>query len=234
LFSWAVLLFFRAASVVTVPSEFLADVIRRRFKIPVVIVPNILDFSLFRYRQRTKCQPKLLVTRHLEKIYDIESILRAFQSVQAGHPDASLWIAGTGSQEEHLRSLVADFGLKSVRFLGHVGYEDLPAIYDQCDIAINASRVDNFPGALLEASAAGLPIISTCAGGIPFIYEHEKNALLLEPGDWRGLAAAVEKVLASPSLAMKLSVEAAAFVQKCAWSAVRRSLYQAYAVSPER
>ena len=204
-FGWAVRPFFHAASVVTAPSDFLADLIRQSFQRSVEIVPNIVDFSIFRYRQRTRSQPKLLVTRHLEKIYDIESVLRAFRIIQQHHPEATLWIAGTGREEGHLRNLVPALGLRNIEFLGHVAQGDLPAICDQCDIFINASRVDNFPGALLEASAAGLPIVSTCAGGIPFLYEHGKNALLSEPGDWQRLAAAVEEVLASPSLAMKLS-----------------------------
>jgi glycosyltransferase involved in cell wall biosynthesis len=232
-FGWAVAPFVRAASVVTAPSEFLAHLIHRRFRIPVTIVPNILDLSLFRFRQRTKTEPKLLVARHLENIYDIESVLRAFQAIQEHHPDASLRIAGTGSQEAYLRALAATWKLNHVRFLGSVAHEDLPAVYDQCDIFINASRVDNFPGALLEASAAGLPLVSTCAGGIPFIYEHGKSALFVEPGDWRGLAAAVEKLLESPSLAIKLSAEGAAVARKCDWAAVRSSLYHGYGVSSE-
>ncbi len=225
--------FFKAASVVTAPSEFLAGVIRDSFRLPVVIVPNILDLSLFRYRRRTALRPALLVTRHLEKIYDVESVLRAFQIVQANHPEASLWIGGTGSQEKYLQDLAVSLALKNVRFLGSVPHDDLPAIYDQCDIFVNASRVDNFPGALLEASAAGLPVISTGAGGIPFIYQNEKNALLRQPGDWRGLAAAVEEVLMSPSLAMKLSTEGAMLAQTCDWTEVRRSLYKVYGMAAQ-
>lgn len=225
---WAARPILKLADIITTPSEFLAQLIRRRFGVPVLIVSNILDLSAFRFRQRTMPQPKMLVTRHLEKIYDIESVLRAFQVVQRMHPDASLRIAGAGSEESHLRNLVSTWDLKNVTFLGHVPQSDLPAVYDQCDILLNASRVDNFPGALLEAAAAGLVVITTGAGGIPFIFNHGENALIVEPGDWNGLALAVENVLQHSTLAQDLTAAALKVARACDWQEVRKSLYAAY------
>lgn len=225
---WAIKPIFKLADSVTAPSEFLAEIIRQRFSVKVDIVPNISDRSAFQYRKRTVFQPKLLSTRHLEEIYDIESVLRAFRLIQEKHAAASLWIAGTGSQEEYLRSLVARWKLQHVRFLGNIAHRDLPAIYDQCDVLLNASRVDNFPGALLEASAAGLVVVTTAAGGIPFMYKDGETALLAEPGNWQELATAVQKVLASPSLGAKLVSEAVILAQRCEWKNIRTGLYRSY------
>jgi len=233
-FGWIIKPIFKMATVVTTASEFLAEVIRTHFQISVRIVPNILDLAAFKYRQRTSLEPKMLLTRHLEKIYEVDSALKAFRKVQQRHPDASFWIAGTGSQEQYLRNLVSEWKLRNVRFLGHVAHEDLPAVCAQCDILLNASRVDNFPGALLEASAAGLVVVSTCAGGIPFIYRNGMNALLVQPGDWQALAEAVERVLHEPSLAHNLTLEAAALARKCEWKNVRSALYEAYGFVVER
>ena len=217
------------ADVVTAPSGFLAQVIRTRVGKPVTVIPNILDTSRFPYRQRTSVSPKMLVARHLEKIYDVESVLRAFQAAQRRHPEATLWIAGTGSQEPYLRGLVSDWNLNNVSFLGHVPHGDLPAIYDACDILVNASRVDNFPGALIEASGAGLVVVSTGAGGIPFIYKNEETALLVKPGDWFALAHAIERVLDDPPFALGLAKRAASVARDCDWREVRKSLYEVYA-----
>jgi glycosyltransferase involved in cell wall biosynthesis len=225
---WAVKQVLRLADVITVPSRFLAEVFQDCFRLPVSIVPNILNNSEFRYRQRTVFRPKMLVTRHLEKIYDVELVLRAFGSVQERYPEASLWVAGTGSQREELQHRVLEWGLKNVRFLGHVAHGDLPRIYDQCDILLNGSRVDNFPGALVEASAAGLVVVSTAAGGIPTMYEDGKTALLVEPGDWQGLALAVTKVLQSPGLASEITLRAEALARACEWREVRKLMYRAY------
>ncbi len=96
---------------------------------------------------------------------------------------------------------------------------------------LNASRIDNSPVALLEASAAGLVIISTRAGGIAETYTDGRNALLVEPGDWRGLAAAVDRVLGSPLFAQEIVNAAEIEIARASdWYGVSKPLYEAYAV----
>lgn len=224
---------FRMADVVTAPSEFLAGVIRERFGVPVSIVPNILDSTLFTYRARTTIQPRLLVTRHLEPIYDIESVLRAFRAVQARFPEASLWIAGGGSLRSSLERLVAEWNLQHVRFLGEIPHRELPAVYDQCDIYVNASLVDNFPGALVEASAAGLVVVTTGAGGIPYIYENGRTAFLVEPGDWQALSAAVVNVLDHQDVALAATRAGVDVARACDWREVRKRLFESYGFQSE-
>jgi glycosyltransferase involved in cell wall biosynthesis len=221
---------FRLASIVTAPSEFLAAVIRERFAVDVHIVPNVLDTSLFSYRRRDQIRPRMLVTRHLEPMYDVESVLKAFREVQREFPEASLSIAGAGSEQARLRRLVSEWRLDNVRFFGAVPHRELPAIYDDCDIYVNASRVDNFPGALLEASAAGLAVVSTRAGGIPFIYDDGRTARLVDPGDWMSLGRAVVDALRFPAETRQITVAAAAMVKGCEWNAVRPRLFDVYGV----
>jgi len=227
---WCAKIVFKAADVTCTPSGFLAEVIRRRIGVPVSIVPNIVNVSAFQYRERRPFQPKMLVTRHLEAIYDVECVLRAFRQVQETYPEASLWIAGNGSQENRLRSLVSTWKLRGVRFLGYVDHKALPDIYEQCDILLNGSRVDNFPGSLMEASAAGLVVVSTNAGGIPYMYESGKTALLVEVGDWEALASEVVRLLQDPDLARKLASAGVQLWQQCEWRNVRKALYGVYGV----
>jgi L-malate glycosyltransferase len=219
---------FRLASAVTAPSRFLAEAIRERFGLPVKIVPNIVDLKTFRYRQRSRYQPRLLVTRHLQKMYGVDVVVRAFECIQKRFPEASLEIAGTGSEEARLRALVAESGLKNVHFFGHVPHADLPALYDRSDILLNGSHVDNFPGSLVEASAAGLAVVSTNAGGIPAMYENGKTAILVEPGDWRGLADGVQVLIDNPSLGARLTAAAFQLCRQCEWESVRELLYESY------
>ena len=227
---WLAAPVFRLADVVTAPSEFVAGLIRDAFAIPVDVVPNVVNGERFSFRARRTLTPRLLVTRHLEKPYDIESVLRAFQLVQAQHPQASLWIAGSGSEERQLRGLAAEWRLRNVRFLGAVRHGDLPKICDQCDIYVNASRIDNFPGALLEASAAGLPVVTTGAGGIPLMYEHRRTGWLVEPGDWRGLADGVLALLREPGIALAMAQAASEMARACAWPEVKKRLFAAYGI----
>ena len=232
-FGWLANPVLRLASVLTTPSGFLAKAIHNHFGMSVQIVPNILDSSTFRYTPRAILRPRLLVTRHLEKIYGVEIALQAFRQVQHDYPDASLWIAGTGSEERALRQRVSEWKLANVRFLGHVAHCDLGAIYDQCDILLNASFVDNFPGSLLEAAGAGLVVVSTGAGGIPFMFQHEKDALLVEPGNWKALASCVKRAIASPELSKFLAANASARVRGSLWPEVRKSVYTSYGFSSE-
>jgi glycosyltransferase involved in cell wall biosynthesis len=135
---------------------------------------------------------------------------------------------GTGDQEKYLRGLVSTWKLENVEFLGYVPQEDLPAVYEKCDILLNASLADNFPGSLVEAAAAGLIVVSTGVGGIPFIFENDKNAILVEPGDWAGLAAGALRVLEDPALASRLAKDALKQCQEYDWKNVRRLLYPMY------
>jgi glycosyltransferase involved in cell wall biosynthesis len=233
-FGWLVKPVFRMADFVTAPSGFLAEVIQRRTRVPVSIVPNIINFSIFRYRERIEFQPKMLVTRHLEEMYGIETVLRAYREIVREYPAASLWIAGTGSQESRLRGLVSNWGLNNVRFLGYVDHKTLPSIYDQCDVLLNASQVDNFPGSLLEASASGLAVISTNAGGIPFLYENGKNALLVEVGDWQALASEAVAAMRNPDMTRRLASAGLELCRRCEWSSVRQILYRVYGFQYEQ
>lgn len=220
--------FFRMADAVTAPSAFLVEVIGRRIGVPVEIVANIVDLDAFRYRKRASLQPKMVVTRHLEKLYDIESVIRAFREVQRRYPDASLSIAGTGQEEKRLRDLVRAWQLQNVTFLGYVPHRELPALYDRCDILLNASLADNLPGSLVEAAAAGLVVVSTGVGGIPYMFESGRNALLVPAGDWAGLVSAVFRVLEDPVLASHITEEALRECPRYAWTSVWQSLSSVY------
>ncbi len=226
--AWCLRPFFRMADVVTAPSRFLVNVIGRRIGIPVEVVPNIVNFDRFVYRERNPLAPRMIVTRHLLKLYDIESVIRAFGHVQRRFPEASLLVVGTGDQESFLRSLVRTLGLRNVEFLGYVPQAQLPALYDRCDILLNGSRADNFPGSLVEGAAAGLVVVSTNAGGIPYIFEHEKSALLVEPGDWQSLGAAVLRVLDEPGLARRIERAALENCRRYSWQNIRPLLYGFY------
>jgi glycosyltransferase involved in cell wall biosynthesis len=219
---------FRAAHCVSAPSAFLAGIIGRRAGVSVFIVPNIVDTSMFRFRLRAAVAPKMVVTRHLSALYGIDTVLRAFHTVQQSWPEARLWIAGTGEEESRLRALVSEWNLRNVSFLGFVDAARLPALYDECDILLNGSRADNFPLSLIEASAAGLVVISTNAGGIPFVYEHGRNALLADIGDGDAMAAAVAAVLRDPALAQRLTLAGRRVAAACEWRNVRTSAMETY------
>ena len=226
--------FFRFADEVVVPSEFLQDVFRRKLSLETEILPNIADTEVFTYRERDEFRPILVVARQLEPIYGHETILKAFTRIQETFPEASLQIAGSGSCYETLVSRVEALGLSGVDFLGTLSHRQLAEVYQSCDIMLNASTADNFPGALIEAFLCGLPIVTTDAGGIPLMVEDQVNGLLVKPGDDQALAEAVTHLVRSPQHGRQIAENGRRYAQAYQWSEIRRKIFRYYFPADEQ
>lgn len=213
------------ADAITTPSGFLKDVFKDAFGIDPIIVPDITDIHQFHFYKRASFQPKLLVTRSLEEIYDVGTVIRAFRIVRDSFPQAQLGIVGGGSLMAELESLVSSLELKdSVTFYGEVSHKHIQELYSKYDISINASRVDNLPGSILEAFASGLPVVSTDAGGIPYMVEDGVTGLLVNVGDYKELAQKAIRIITQPELGRKLAGAGAQYCKMYGWEHVRTVL----------
>ncbi|HVG21605.1 MAG TPA: glycosyltransferase family 4 protein, partial [Blastocatellia bacterium] len=197
----------KLADRLVVPSNFLVDVFAK-FGIRAEAIFNTVDFSRFKYRRRDSLRPILFANRNLEAHYNVECALRAFALVQRQIPAARLIVAGDGSQRAKLHAAAAELGLKNTEFVGAVPPERMPALYDSADIYLNSSEVDNMPLSILEAFACGLPVVTTDAGGIPYIVTDLETGLLTRRGDYRALAASILRLLVDDALAAKLASRA--------------------------
>lgn len=204
-----------------VPSGFLQAVFAR-FDMAASIVPNIVDLSRFNNEGRQRgVRRRLLVARNLEAIYDNATAIRAFAIVHRAHPDATLTIAGSGPLAAELRQLAVQLGVaESVVFAGRLDRDAMTQAYRRADIAINPSLVDNMPNSLLEALACGIPVVSTEVGGVPFVVEDGRTALLVPPGAADAMAAAILGLMADAALSEKLINNGLAEVQKYTWQRV--------------
>ena len=220
----------KRADRVLVPSAYLVEVFRD-FGINAEAIPNLVDPTQFSFRTREPLRPFLLCSRNLEPCYGIDLVLRAFAEVQKVYTEARLLLLGEGSQESPIRRLIAELNLKEVEMTGRVSRENIGLAYDKADILINASRVDNMPVSILEAFASGLPVVTTDAGGIPYIVEHERTGLLSNTEDWKQLAANVIRLLQDPTLVDRLTKNAYQQSFTYRWSNVRQlwlRLYQGF------
>ena len=212
---------------IVVPSEYLREVFAR-YGHEALVIPNVVDLSRFVYRERRPLRPRLLSTRNLEPHYRIDVIVQAFARLKRLVPDATLTIAGYGSEELRLRRLVGDYELADVRFVGKVDPHAIPRLYDEADIYLNASVVDNQPVSILEAFAAGLPVISTGTGDIPAMVRHEQTGLLVPPFDPEAIAQAVIDTLARPERAIAFAKRAHEAIGRYTWPAVRDAWADVY------
>jgi len=217
--------------ILIVPSGFLQEVFGR-FGFTATIVPNVINLSQFSPRQPSTDDasgPHILVARNLEPIYDNTSALRAFRIVKDQLPSALLTIAGSGPERAALEDLARILNLDAaVHFTGRVDNEHMPELYRSADVMINPSLADNMPISVLEALASGVPIVSTNVGGVSFLVEDRRTALLIPPGDPQAMAQALIEVLTTPDLARRLSEAGLESVQQYTWQGVRERLFGVY------
>jgi glycosyltransferase involved in cell wall biosynthesis len=191
-------------SKIVVPSGYLVAVFRK-FGLSATSIPNFLDLDSLPYRRRTNVRPKFLSNRNFEAHYNVASILRAFAVIQASVPEATLDVVGDGPERERLHALAAELQLQHVTFVGPVPPKDMRQRYDAADIYLNAPVIDNMPGSILEAFACGLPVVTSDAGGIPYIVRNEENGLLTSANDHLALAKGALRLLADQALALSLT-----------------------------
>ena len=177
----------RATNQIVVPSMYLVDVFRE-FDLRAEAIPKIVDFAQFPYRPRQPLRPRLVCTRGFHSYYSVDIVVRAFALVKKEYPEAQLCLVGSGPLEEEIKDLTKQLGLADVGFAGPVSRKGIGRCYEQNDIFINASWLDNMPVSILEAFASGTPVATTAPQGIRYLVEHEHTGLLCEPGHWEALA----------------------------------------------
>lgn len=139
----------------------------------------------------------VLSSRRLDPVYDIGTLLRAWQRLPPDTVPLELRIAGKGSQEDRLRTLLpAD----QVRWLGWLTQPQLDAALRDATLYVSTSLSDSTSVSLLEAMAAGcFPVVSDIAGNREWI-EHERNGLLFPAGDADALAQSLSRAVRDDAL----------------------------------
>jgi glycosyltransferase involved in cell wall biosynthesis len=222
---WGVLVhpWLRLARVIVVPSEYLAGIFADH-GYAARVIRNVIDLSRFEYRERSPLQPHLVSTRNFEPYYRVDVVLEAFARVRAEARGATLTVAGAGSEESRLREMAGE----GVRFVGPIEPASMPTLLHEADIFVNASVVDNQPVSILEAFAAGLPVVTTPTGDIAAMVRHDETGLIVPPLDADALAAAVLGLLRAPDRATRLARRARGEIGRYTWPAVSGDWAMAY------
>ena len=210
------------ADAVVAPSQYLAS--SMEFDGEISIIPNVFDLDAFGFRERSRPKPTLLWMRTFHEIYNPLLALDVLVEVRKSHPGATLTMAG---QEKGMlascQARVKELGLdEAVRFAGFLDAEAKLREFENHDIYLHTNDVDNTPVSVLEAAAAGLVVVGTNVGGMPFLLESEESALLVEPQNPERMARAVLRVLDEPELGTRLSASGRLIAEESAWPSIRQ------------
>lgn len=149
--------------------------------------------------------PVLLTVGRLTEQKDQACLVETAALLVPRHPGLAALLAGDGPLRDPLRERIARHGLEgTVRLLGR--RTDVPDLLAAADLFVLPSRFEGLPLVVLEAMAAGLPVVATRIGGTDEAVEHGVTGLLVEPGDAGALAEAVHALLANPARARAMGL----------------------------
>lgn len=217
----------RMVDKIVVPSNYLRQEFAK-FGYQAEVVHNIIDTTRYFYRERQALRPLLFSNRNLERHYCIDNSLKAFAIVKKHIPQAQLVIAGYGKEESRLKQWVANEKLSGVEFIGRVEPGEMSQLYNASDIFINSSVTDNQPISILEAFAAGLPVVSTPTGDIPSLVDNGRTGTLVGHNDPQAMADAIISLLESKLHAAIMARSAREFVERYTWPRVNQDWLALY------
>lgn len=220
--------FLKKFDAIITPSGYLVDVFAK-FGIKAASINNFISREKYIFRERVPLRPIFLSNRILEPLYNIDCILRAFQIIQKKYAEAELVVAHEGFERARLENVAKNLNLRNVKFIGLVPHERIAELYDSVDIYLNSPNLDCMPGSLIECFASGLPIVSTNAGGIPYIVSDNRTGLLVELDDHAALAERAMRLLENGDLTEQIIAEGRAESLKYSWESAREKWLALYA-----
>jgi glycosyltransferase involved in cell wall biosynthesis len=194
---------FHQAARVFLPTPEDAQYAQRWYALPagkVVVVPNFVDTDLFRPREDLACEPGLVCfVGRLAPQKNLPALIEAM----AGLKGTRLRLIGDGPQREELFKL-AQVKDVPIEILGTVPQEDMPALLAECEAFVLPSLYEGLPKSLLEAMAAGVPVVATQVQGSASVIRHRETGWLCEDTTPEALRQGVHTLLRESRLRAKI------------------------------
>lgn len=213
----------QSAAVVTAPSRYLLEEMRA-YRTDMELLPNPIDLGAYSYKCRQTVEPGIVWLRAFHAIYNPQLLARVVAELIQDFPSIQVTMIGPDKGDgsfQATQQLLEELGIADrFRFPGGVAKADVPKHLNSGDIFINTTNVDNTPVSVIEAMACGLCVVSTNVGGIPYLLDHEQDALLVPPNDPDAMADAVRRILAEPDLAAQLSRNARRKAEQFDWKTI--------------
>lgn len=228
-----------AVNQVIVPSSAMLERLRAYgVRTPIEVLPTGIPLTQFTtrdasgFRSQYAIDPKRPVMLFVGRVAfekNLAFLLRVIEIARGSHPEILLVIAGQGPAESRLKRLTRKLGLENnVRFIGYLDrVRELPACYCAAEAFVFASDTETQGLVLLEAMAAGVPVISTAVMGTRDILAPERGALVA-PQDAAGFAATINRLLGDAALRSRLADEAPQYAREWASDVMARRLADFY------
>ena len=205
----------------------------------IEVIPNGIDLRKFENLDRQRSREKLgikdefliMTVGRLEKVKGIEYLIQAVNIPNSKFqiPNSKLLIIGDGSERENLENLAKKLNLKErIKFLGEIPNEKIPTHLAAADCFVLPSVKEGFGIVLLEAMAAGIPIIATKVGGVPDLIEHGKTGILVESRSPQKITEAIYRIYSNPELPKNLTKNARNNLEKYNWQNIAEKVYENY------
>jgi len=196
----------------------------------LVQIPNGINISSF-----TKVKPKslkgesaLLFVGRFEYVKGIDMLPEMIRILVKGYPLVHLHLVGTGSMEKCVKEKMVNLGLtRHITLHGFLNGKPKIALYKGADIFVLPSRLEQFGITLLEAMAAGTPMIATNVGDISELIENGKTGLLVPP-DPEAIASAVNKLWMDKKLYRNIKRNIKSYIKSFNWKTISQSYVTLY------
>lgn len=213
----------QSSSAVTAPSRYLCEQMQE-YRKDIILLPNPLDLTKYSFCVRQCPTPTLIWLRAFHNVYNPSLAVRAVSLLAKNFPEMRLIMVGPDKGDgslESTRDVARKLGvMEKITFAGPVSKGAIAQWLNRGDIFLNTTSVDNTPVSILEAMACGLCVVSTKVGGIPYLLEDERDALLIPSGDEAAMAKAITRFLTEDGLAERLSRNGRQKVDQFDWSII--------------
>lgn len=165
------------------------------------------------------------------RLIELKGVDLLMHAVKGVGEDYILALAGSGPEENNLRKLARELGIKNrVKFLGYLSQAELKEEYAKSDVFVLPTRRDCFALVILEAMCAGLPVVcSKHADGVYDLVEDGKNGYIVDPYDKEQLCRCIQTLLHDRSLAEKMGEYSQGILGRFSFGQVSKGFWDAFA-----
>ncbi|MBU0495960.1 MAG: glycosyltransferase family 4 protein [Chloroflexi bacterium] len=207
-------------------------------RLPIEVIPNGIDAASFQTRPADAGDNDPLLILCVARLVErkgIGDLLEAVAQIKAAGQRFRVRLVGTGSHAEPLHQRCVELGLEDVvEFVGYIQHFDIPRIYTQADLFVLPSLNEGMPNAVLEAMAAGLPIITTYTGGTSELIRG--NGIIVPTRAPGAIAQALTELLDDAALRTSMGLRSRQIAESLGWEFVAdryQALYQRILASGE-